>query len=51
MCAGVVYMNLHKLDLNEVRGFGRGKPVLHISFLLGALSIGCIPGVGSGYIS
>ena len=51
MCAGVVYMNLHKLDLNEIRGFGRGKPVLHISFLLGALSIGCIPGVGSGYIS
>ena len=51
MCAGVVYMNLHKLDLNEVRGFGRGKPVLHICFLLGALSIGCIPGVGSGYIS
>ena len=51
MCAGVVYMNLHKLDLNEIRGFGRGKPVLHISFLLGALSIGCIPGIGSGYIS
>ncbi|MBE5804313.1 MAG: sodium:proton antiporter [Clostridiales bacterium] len=51
MAAGVVYMNLHKLDLNEIRGFGRKKPVLHISFLLGALSIGCIPPIGSGYNS
>ena len=51
MAAGVVYMNLHKLDLNDVRGFGRGKPVLHIAFLLGALSIACIPPIGSGYNS
>ena len=51
MAAGVVYMNLHKLDLNEIRGFGRKKPVLHIAFLLGALSIGCIPPIGSGYNS
>ncbi|MGN0971113.1 MAG: complex I subunit 5 family protein [Aristaeellaceae bacterium] len=51
MAAGVVYMNLHRLDLNDVRGFGRGKPVLHIAFLLGALSIACIPPIGSGYNS
>lgn len=51
MAAGVVYMNLHKLDLNDIRGFGRGKPVLHIAFLLGALSLGCIPPIGSGYVS
>ena len=51
MAAGVVYMNLHKLDLNDVRGFGRGKPVLHIAFLLGTLSIACIPPIGSGYNS
>ncbi len=51
MAAGVIYMNLHKLDLNEIRGFGRRKPVLHIAFLLGALSIGCIPPIGSGYNS
>jgi len=51
MAAGVIYMNLHKLDLNEIRGFGRKKPVLHIAFLLGALSIGCIPPIGSGYNS
>ncbi|MCQ2519024.1 MAG: sodium:proton antiporter [Lachnospiraceae bacterium] len=51
MCAGVVYMNLHKLNLNDIKGFGRNKPVLHIAFLLGALSIGCIPPIGSGYNS
>ena len=51
LCAGTVFMNLHQLNLNEIRGFGRGKPVLHIAFLLGALSIGCIPPLGSGFNS
>ena len=51
MCAGVVYMNLHRLDLNDIRGFGRKKPLLHLVFLLGALSIACVPPLGSGYIS
>ena len=51
MCAGVVYMNLHQLNLNDIRGYGRGKWVLHICFLLGALSIGCIPPIGSGFNS
>lgn len=49
-CAGVVYMNLHKLDLNEIRGFGRRKPVLNAAFLLGALGIGGIP-LLNGYVS
>lgn len=51
MAAGVVYMNLHKLNLNDVRGFGRNKPLLHIVFLVGALAIACVPFVGSGYHS
>lgn len=51
LCAGVVYMNLHKLNLNDIRGFGRKKPVLHLCFLLGALSLGCIPPFGSAYNS
>ena len=50
MAAGVVYFNLHKLDLNEIRGFGRNKILLKISFLIGALGIGGIPGF-NGYIS
>lgn len=48
--AGVIYMNLHKLELNEIRGFGRGKPLLAGLFLIGAWSIAGIP-LGSGYIS
>ncbi|MCD8197884.1 MAG: sodium:proton antiporter [Lachnospiraceae bacterium] len=50
MAAGVVYMNLHKLNLNEVRGFGRKKPLLAGIFLTGALSIGGVLGF-SGYVS
>lgn len=48
--AGVIYLNLHSLDLNEIRGFGRGKPLLMLCFLSAACSIAGIPGF-SGYIS
>lgn len=51
MAAGVVFMNLHKLNLNDIRGFGRKKPLLHLAFLLGAVSIACIPPLGSAYNS
>ena len=51
MAAGVIYMNTHSLVLNVVRGYGRRKIVLHLCFLLGALSIACIPPIGSGYNS
>lgn len=50
LCAGVVYMNLHQLDLNDVRGFGRNKPVLKFAYLMGAFGIGGIP-FWNGYIS
>lgn len=50
LCAGVIYMNLHALDLNDIRGFGRKKPVLMIAFLLGAAGIGGVP-LLNGYIS
>lgn len=50
MIAGVVYMNLHKLNLNDIRGFGRKKPLLNLCFLMGALGIGGIP-LWNGYIS
>ena len=50
LCAGVVYQNLHQLNLNDIRGFGRRKPLLHFCFLMGALGIGGIP-LWSGYIS
>lgn len=50
MAAGVVYMNLHALNLNDIKGFGRKKPLLNIIFLMGALGIGGIP-LWNGYIS
>lgn len=50
MAAGVIYMNLHKLDLNDIRGFGRKKPLLMGIYLCGALGIGGIP-LFSGYVS
>jgi len=50
LAAGVVYINTHELSLEKIRGFGRGKTVLHFAFLAGALSIMGIP-LASGYIS
>ncbi|MBQ3615714.1 MAG: NADH dehydrogenase [Anaerotignum sp.] len=50
MSAGVVYMNLHKLDLNEIRGWGRDKNLLKFIFLMGVLGITGVP-LWNGYIS
>ena len=50
MAAGVIVMNLHKLNLNEIMGYGKNKPVLKLVFLAGALGIGGIP-LFNGYIS
>lgn len=50
LCAGAVYMNAHTLDLNALRGFGKGKPLLHAVFLLGALGLMGVP-LLNGYTS
>lgn len=50
MAAGVIFMNTHALDLNQIRGYGRKKPLLAGIFLIGALAIGGIPMFG-GYVS
>ena len=50
LVAAVIYQNTHKLDLNDIRGFGRNKPLLMVCYLLGALGIGGFPG-WSGYVS
>ena len=49
MGAGAVYMNLHALDLNKLRGFGRKKPVLAVLFAFGGLGLGGIP-LWNGYL-
>lgn len=50
LCAGTVFRNLHRLNLNDIRGFGRKKPLLKAAFLLGGLGIGGIP-LLNGYVS
>ncbi len=50
LVAAVIYQNTHKLDLNDIRGFGRNKKLLMFCYLMGALGIGGIPG-WSGYVS
>lgn len=50
LAAGAVAMNLHALDLNDIRGWGRNKNALHTAFLLGVLGISGVPGL-NGYLS
>lgn len=48
LAAGVIHMNLGKLNLNEIRGYGRGKPLLLYVFSMGALGLTGMP-LWSGY--
>ena len=50
LCAGVLVHCCHSRDLNDLKGFGRGKPVFFIAFLFGTLGITCMPLFG-GYVS
>lgn len=50
MSAGVVYMNTHSLNLNEIKGFGRNKLLLKVCFLIAAAGIAGIP-LLNGYVS
>ena len=50
LCAGVLVRCCHSRDLNDLKGFGRGKKVFLAAFLIGALGITCMPLFG-GYVS
>lgn len=50
LAAGAIHKNVHSMDLNVIRGFGRGKILLAGCFLTGALAISGVPFFG-GYIS
>lgn len=49
LAAGVIHMNTGKLNLNEIRGYGRGKPLLLFVFSMGALGLAGVP-LWSGYV-
>jgi hydrogenase-4 component B len=42
--AGIIYMILHDLSINEIRGFGKHKPILKAMFLTGIFAVIGIPG-------
>lgn len=44
LCAGVIYMIIHELSINKIRGFGRHKVRLKLLFLIGFLAIIGMPG-------
>lgn len=50
LIAGIVFVQVGSYELNKVRGFGRKKPFLLVTFLLAAAGVGGIPLV-NGYIS
>ena len=50
LSAGAIYALSHTLDLNELRGFGRKRPLLAAVFLVGGMSLAGIPGT-LGYLS
>ena len=48
--SGVIYKNLHSLELSSIRGFGRKKPLFAFMFLMSALGLSGVP-FWNGYIS
>ncbi len=50
LTAGVVFENLHELNLNKIKGFGNKKPFLATVFAVAGLSLAGIPGF-TGYLS
>ena len=50
MVAGVIFLQVGSYELNQVRGFGRRKPFLLVTFVLAAAGVGGIPFL-NGYVS
>ena len=48
--AGIIHLTTHSFDLNDIRGFGRGKPLLALVMGLPMLSLAGVPGL-NGYVS
>jgi len=50
MAAGIIYMNRRELELDKIRGFGRGKPFFLFIFLMAGFGICGLP-FWSGFAS
>ena len=49
LCAGIIYMRVKDLSLNQLKGFGKKKYLLFILFLMGVLGLTAFPGF-NGYL-
>ena len=43
LCAGLAAASVGRRHLNDLRGFGRGKPMFHFAFLMGMLGVAGVP--------
>lgn len=50
LISGVIFINVGSYEINKVRGFGRNKPFLMVTFTLAAAGISGIP-LLNGYVS
>ncbi|MEM5780314.1 MAG: complex I subunit 5 family protein, partial [Lawsonibacter sp.] len=48
--AGIIYLTTHSFHLNEIRGFGRGKPLLALIMGIPMVSLAGLP-LFNGYVS
>ena len=48
--AGIIHLSTHSYNLNEIRGFGRGKPLLALITGIPMLSLAGLPFL-NGYVS
>ena len=49
MCAGSIYVAVHKSNISDMTGLGRAMPVTFVAFLIGALSIIGLPPLGGSW--
>lgn len=50
LIAGIIYIKLHELDIDKIKGFGRKNTPLKILFLIGMFGIIAMPGF-NGFVS
>lgn len=48
--AGIIHLSTHSFDLNDIRGFGRNKPMLALIMGIPMLSLAGLP-LLNGYVS
>jgi hydrogenase-4 component B len=44
LSVGIIYLTLHEMNINLIRGFGRNKQLLKLVFFIGLLGITGVPG-------